>query len=236
MKNEKKERKVVLGVAAHSDDLDFGAFGTMAKLSHEGYDCYYLILTDGSKGSRVKGMTPAKLAAIRQKEQKNSAALLGAKGVFFQGHKDGELVPDLALRKEIVKYVRRLKPDIVITQDPTYMFSDRFVNHTDHRAAGTATIDAVFPAARNPMTFPDLRKRHGLEPHRVSQMYLTNLQNPNYAVDISKYIDLKIKALSMHKSQGIGQHPEFVREMSARLGKKWHYKNAETFFKIDFAI
>ena len=232
---EKKNRKVVLGVAAHSDDLDFGAFGTFAKFAEEGNDCYYLILTDGSKGSRDPRMTADKLAKIRKKEQLASARLINIKNVFFLDHRDGELVPDLKLRKEIVHYIRKLKPDIVITQDPSFMFSDRFVNHTDHRAAGTATIDAVFPAARNTMTFPELRKK-GLEPHRVSQMYLINMQSPNFAVDVTKYIDLKLKALSMHQSQGIGQHPEFIKGMSARLGKKWKYRHAETFFKIDFAI
>ncbi len=232
---ENKNGKVVLGVAAHSDDLDFGALGTFANFVNQGYKCYYLILTDGSKGSRDPKMTPKRLADIRKKEQLSSATLIGIKNVFFLDHKDGELVPDMKLRKEIVRYIRRLKPDIVVTQDPTYMFSDRFVNHTDHRAAGTATIDAVFPAARNSMTFPELKKE-GHEPHRVSQMYLINMKDPNFAVDITKFIDLKIKALSMHKSQGIGSNPEFMRGMSANLGKKWNYKHAETFFKIDFAI
>ncbi|MGI0100628.1 MAG: PIG-L deacetylase family protein [Candidatus Micrarchaeaceae archaeon] len=233
MENENK--KVVLGVAAHPDDLDFGAAGTIAKFSREGYDCYYLILTDGSKGTRDPKMTANKLAAIRKKEQLASAKIVGAKGVFFLSHKDGELVPDMNLRREIVQYIRKLKPEIVITHDPSYMFSDRYVNHTDHRAAGTATIDAVAPAARNPMTFPELRKR-GFEPHSVSQLYLASMGNANFAVDITKFMDLKIKALSMHKSQGIGRHPEFMKEMSARLGKKWKYKHAETFFRIELAI
>jgi len=231
----KKTKKVVLGVAAHSDDLDFGASGTFAKFAHDGYDCYYLILTDSSKGSRDPKMTPSKLAAIRKKEQIASAKLIGVKDVFFLNHVDAELVADLKLRKEIVAYIRKLKPEIVVTQDPTYLFSDRFVNHTDHRAAGTATIDAVFPAARNPMTFPELKKQ-GLEPHRVSQMYLSNMQSPNFAVDISKYIDLKIKGISLHKSQGMSKNPEFMRAFSEALGKKWNFKHAETFFKIDFFI
>jgi len=232
---KKGTKKVVLGVAAHSDDLDFGAFGTFCKFVDDGYDCYYLILTDGSKGSRDPKMTPARLAKIRQDELRQSAKMAGIKDVFFLGHADGELVADLKLRKEIVRYIRRLKPDIVVTQDPTYMYSERFVNHADHRAAGTATIDAVFPAARNPMTFPELKKE-GLDHHRVAQMYLMNMQTPNYAVDITKYIDRKIKGLGIHKSQGIGQNPEWMRQMSANLGKKWKYKHAETFFKIDFAI
>lgn len=232
---KKENEKVVLGVAAHSDDIDFNSFGTFAKLADKGYDCYYLVLTDGSKGTRDPKMTAKRLAETRRKEQLASAKLIGAK-VFFLEHRDGELVADINLRKEIVRYIRMLKPQIVITQDPSIMFSERFVNHTDHRAAGIATIDAVFPAARNPMTFPELKKE-GLEPHRVSQMYLSNMRNPNFAVDITRYIDLKIKALTLHQSQGIGRAaPGFMREMSASLGKRWKYKHAETFFKIDFAI
>ena len=230
-----KEKLVVFGVGAHSDDLDFGAAGTFAKFAKEGADCYYLVCTDGSKGSREPGMTPSKLAQIRINEQKASAKMLGIKEVFFLAHKDAEIVADLKLRKEIVRYIRKLKPDIVVAQDPTFLYSDRFVNHTDHRAVGMATIDAVFPAARNPMTFPELKKE-GLDVHRVKQMYLVNRTNPNYAVDISDFVDLKVKALSQHQSQGIGKHSEFVKEMAKATGKQWKYRYAETFFKIDFAI
>jgi LmbE family N-acetylglucosaminyl deacetylase len=230
-----KEKIVVLGVGAHSDDLDFGAAGTFAKFAKDGADCYYLVCTDGSKGSRDPKMTPKRLAGIRAGEQKASAKMLGVKDVFFLKHKDGEIVADLRLRKEIVRYIRKLKPDIVITQDPTFLYSDRFVNHADHRAVGTATIDAVFPAARNPMTFPELKKE-GLDVHRVKQMYLVNRTNPNYAVDISEFVDLKVKALLQHQSQGIGKHSEFVKDMAKTMGKRWKFKYAETFFKIDFAI
>ena len=95
-----KEKLVVLGVGAHSDDLDFGAAGTFAKFANEGADCYYLVCTDGSKGSREPGMTPSKLAQIRINELKASAKLIGIKNVFFLGHKDAEIVADLELRKE----------------------------------------------------------------------------------------------------------------------------------------
>lgn len=230
-----KQKLVVLGVGAHPDDLEFNAAGTFAKFAKEGADCYYLICTDGSKGSSDPKMTPKRLAGIRDSEQRASAKMLGVKEVFFLHHTDGELVADLALRKEIVRYIRRLKPDIVITQDPTHMFTERFVNHADHRAASVATVDAVFPAARNSMTFPEL-KREGLEAHRVSEMYLANMSNPNFAVDVSDFIDLKVRALGLHKSQGIGSHSEFVKEMAAGNGKRFGYRYAEPFFRIVFAI
>jgi LmbE family N-acetylglucosaminyl deacetylase len=226
---------VVLGVGAHPDDLEFGAGGTFAKFAKEGADCYYLVCTDGSKGSRDRTMTAKRLADIRIKEQKESAKMLGVKEVFFLKHKDGELIADLKLKKEIVRYIRKLKPDIVITSDPTFIYSDRFVNHSDHRAAGISTIDAVFPAARNHMTFPELAKE-GLDAHRVKEMYLVNFANGNYGVDITKTIDIKLKAITLHQSQGIGQNSGFMKEMAANIGKRWKYKYAESFFRIQFMI
>jgi LmbE family N-acetylglucosaminyl deacetylase len=214
---------VVLGVGAHPDDMEFGAAGTFAKFAEDGADCYYLICTDGSKGSTDPKMTSERLADIRMKEQKASAKMLGIRNVFFLKNKDGELVADLKLKKEIVRHIRKLKPDIVITSDPTFLYNEGYVNHSDHRATGYATIDAVFPMSRNIMTFPELKKE-GLEPHRVKQLYLVNLQNPNYGVDITKTIDLKVRAMSLHQSQGIG------------MGKRFGYKYAEPFFKIEFRI
>jgi LmbE family N-acetylglucosaminyl deacetylase len=226
---------VVLGVGAHPDDMEFGAAGTFAKFAENGADCYYLICTDGSKGSTDPKMTSERLADIRMKEQKASAKMLGIRNVFFLKNKDGELVADLKLKKEIVRHIRKLKPDIVITSDPTFLYNEGYVNHSDHRATGYATIDAVFPMSRNIMTFPELKKE-GLEPHRVKQLYLVNLQNPNYGVDITKTIDLKVRAMSLHQSQGIGKHPEFLKEMAAGMGKRFGYKYAEPFFKIEFRI
>ncbi len=229
------KKLVVLGVCAHPDDMEFGAGGTVAKFSRDGAECHFVVCTDGSKGTRVPGMTARRLAAIREKEQLSSAKILGVKSVTFLKHVDGELFYDLKLRKEIVREIRRLKPDIVITHDPYQIYSENFVNHSDHRAVGAATIDATFPASRNPMTFPDLKKE-GLEPHRVSEMYIMNMSNPNFAVDISKTVGTKIKAMAQHKSQGIGQHPEFLKEFAARFGKKFKCKYAEPFYRIKFFI
>ena len=228
-------KQIILGVGAHPDDLEFGAGGAVAKFAKEGADCYYLIVTDGSKGTRDPKMTAKRLAAIRQKEQRSAAKILGVKDVFFLKHTDGELFLDLGLKKEIVRYIRKLKPDIVITSDPSFLYSDRYVNHSDHRATGQATIDAVFPMSRNPMTFPELKKE-GYLPHKVKELYLSNMQNPNFGVDITDTIDLKVKAIGEHKSQGIGQNPSFAKDMAAGIGKRFGYKYAESFFRIVFAI
>ncbi len=229
------EKLVVLGVGAHPDDMEFGAAGTFAKFAKEGADCYYLVCTDGSKGTRDPKMTAKRLKAIRMREQNEAARILGIKRVFYLHHKDAELVVDLKLKKQIVRYIRKLKPNIVITQDPTFLYNEFYVNHPDHRAVGYATIDAVFPMSRNPMTFPELSKE-GLKPHVVKQLYLTNFGNPNYGVDITNTIDIKIRAMKVHQSQGIGRNADFMREMSAGIGKRWGYKYAEPFFKIEFRI
>ena len=223
----------VLGVAAHPDDLDFGASGSFAKWASEGADCYYLICTNGCKGSEDPKMTEQKLIKIRRKEQLDAAKVLGLKGVFFLDHNDTELVADLGLKKEIVIYIRRLKPDIVVTMDPTMVYSKRgFVNHTDHRAAGQATIDAVFPMARDRLTFIELEKE-GLKPHKVGTLYLLNFDNHTEVVDISKTISLKVKALGCHRSQISKSSLGWVRKRSAMIGKEKGYKFAEAFVKLD---
>src|SRR3989304_9104279 len=182
---------IVLGVAAHPDDLEFSASGTFARWAREGAKCYYLICTDGSKGSDDPKMTGAKLILLRKAEQKQAAKILGVKEVFFLDHKDTELVADLTLKKEIVRFIRKLKPDIVVTTNPTFIYSRErgFINHTDHRACGQATIDAVFPRARERLTFPELEKE-GLTPHKVKTLYLTSFDDPTNTLDITDTFDL----------------------------------------------
>lgn len=223
----------VLGVAAHPDDLDFGAAGTFAKWVREGADCYYLICTDGRKGSDDPRMTEAKLIRIRKKEQTAAGKLLGLKGVFFLNHPDTQLVADIKLKKEIVRLIRRLKPDIVVTMDPTLVYSKRgFVNHTDHRAAGQAAMDAVYPMARDRLTFSDL-EREGLKPHKVRFLYLINFEAGNEIVDISDTIDVKLKVLAEHKSQISERSISWVRKMAASVGKPNGCRYAESFVKLE---
>lgn len=227
------KNKIVLGVAAHPDDLDFGASGTVAKWVKQGAVCYYLILTNGCKGSSDPNMTEEKLIKIRRQEQINSGKILGLKDVFFLKHKDTELVADIILKKEIVYYIRKLKPEIVISMDPTFVYSPLgFINHTDHRAAGLATMDAVFPLSRDRLIFPEHEKQ-GLLPHRVKTLYLTSFERPTEIVDISDTIDLKLKALETHKSQ-IGKDVIVrVRDRAKQLGKKQGYQFAEGFIRLD---
>ena len=224
---------IALGVAAHPDDLDFGASGTFAKLAKEGAACYYLICTNGCKGSDDPNMTEEKLIEIRKKEQEEAGKVLGLKGVFFLNHNDTQLVADLELKKEIVRFIRKLKPDLVVTMDPTLVYSKRgFVNHTDHRAAGQAAIDAVYPMARDRLTFKELEKE-GLKPHKVKTLYLTNFDSHNEVVDISETMEIKEKALARHKSQVSVESIKWVREMAHLIGKEKGYEFAEAFIKLE---
>jgi LmbE family N-acetylglucosaminyl deacetylase len=224
---------VILGVGAHPDDLDFSSAGTFAKWASENHDCYYLVCTDGSKGSDNPKMTEHKLRQLRKQEQKEAAKILGVKDVFFLNHIDTQLVADLGLKKEIVRYIRKLKPDIVVTMDPTFVYSIErgFINHTDHRAAGLATLDAVFPLARDRLTFKELEKE-GLSPHKVSTIYMSRFENPTEIVDISSTIDLKIKALLAHETQISEKATRYMRSFAKILGKKNGLEYAEGFVKL----
>jgi LmbE family N-acetylglucosaminyl deacetylase len=225
---------IILGIGAHPDDLDFGSAGSFAKWAKEGHCCYYLVCTDGSKGSDDPNMTEKRLIALRRQEQKDAAKILGVKDVFFLNHKDTELVADLILKKEIVRYIRKLKPNIVLTLDPTFIYSAKrgFINHTDHRAVGQAALDAVFPMARDRLTFKELEKE-GLTPHKVSTLYLTKFEDYNEIVDISETIDLKVKALLAHKTQIDKEVSEMMKGFAHLIGEKYGYKYAEGFVKFN---
>lgn len=223
----------ILGIAAHPDDLDFSASGSFAKWVKSGALCYYLICTDGCKGSDDPKMTEAKLVKLRKQEQKKAAKILRLKDVFFLNHKDTQLVADLKLKKEIVRFIRKLKPDIVVTLDPTFVYSKEVgsINHTDHRACGLAAVDAVFPLARDRLTFKELAEE-GLSSHTVKTLYLTKFDDPTDVIDISDTFDLKIQALKAHKTQISQKLLERITQRAKALGKKHGYKYAEGFVKI----
>ena len=194
--------KVVLGIAAHPDDLDFGAGGTMAKFAQAGAAVYYLILTEGGNGTADRTMTAEKLTQLRQGEQRAAADIIGAKDVFFCDYPDGCLKNTKDARRDIVKVIRQVKPEVVITWDPSVLYSVQrgFINHPDHRASGQAALDAVFPLARDYMSFPELIEE-GYEPHKTPSVLLMNFNTQNYYVDISDVFETKMKAIAAHTSQ-----------------------------------
>ena len=191
----------VLLVLAHPDDPEFFCGATLAKWAREGKEIRYLLLTCGDKGSDDPAMTPEMLCADRQAEQRAAAAVIGAQDVIFLGYHDGELMNTLDVRRAIVREIRRFKPRVVVTCDPTtYFRANAYINHTDHRTAGAATLDAVFPAAGNRMYFPELLKE-GLEPHAPKEIWMSLTHEPNVWVEVNDTIDIKLAALREHKSQ-----------------------------------
>ena len=207
------EFRRALVVAAHPDDADFGAAGTAALLAQAGWEVRYVVATDGSKGSDDPQFTPRTLTATREREQRAAAALLGVRGVDFLGFTDGELTYTRDLLGAITREIRRFKPFAVYTHDPEpVIIDDSFINHNDHRTTGLATVDAVYPTARDRMNFPE-QLEDGLEPHRVRELYLFGANDPTFDVDISTVVETKIAALLAHESQFSGDEEflEFVR-------------------------
>ncbi len=150
-------KKRFLAIAAHPDDLDFTCAGTTAKLVKEGKEVFYLIISDGSKGSHKVKLSPKNLAKIRQAEQKRAAKVLGVKNVFFLGLRDGDIENTKFLRKKIVQIIRKVKPEIILSFDPaSHSFDNPHRFHRDHRQTAEAVFDAIYPAAGSESVFPEL--------------------------------------------------------------------------------
>jgi LmbE family N-acetylglucosaminyl deacetylase len=196
------DEKKVLVVLAHPDDPEFFCGGTVACWAAAGRSIAYCLLTRGDKGADDDAVPAEEIAVMREAEQRAAARVLGVKEVTFLDHPDGYLEPNLELRRDIVRVIRRVRPDIVITCDPTNFFpSNRHINHADHRAAGEATLDAVYPAARSALYFPELLDVEGLQPHKVHDVYVAGAQHPNIKIDITENLDQKLHALREHRSQ-----------------------------------
>jgi LmbE family N-acetylglucosaminyl deacetylase len=199
--------KRALVVAAHPDDADFGAAGTAYLWSQQGWEFNYLVCTDGSKGSEDESLTRQQLIDMRRQEQRDAAALLGVKDVFFLDYVDGELTPSRPFLGDVVRVIRQLRPHAVFTHDPeTVIVNNAFVNHADHRATGLTAIDAVYPAARDRLNFPE-HIAAGLQTHKVAQIYIWGSPQANFEVDITDVIDKKVEALLAHTSQF---EPDFI--------------------------
>jgi len=229
--------KTVLVVGAHPDDNDFGAGATVAKAARQNAEVLYLIATTGQRGSSDETMTPERLSDTRKKEQKNAASVLGVREVHFLDYVDGELIPDIRLKEQVVKYIRRYRPDIVFTMDPSFFYFKNlgFVNHSDHRAIGEATLDACYPLARDLLSFPE-HVKIGLNPHKVKELLLHSFvpENANFYVDVTDTFDIKIKALSLHKSQvsDIQKIEERMRDRAEAAGRLGGCRYAEAFVRL----
>lgn len=208
-------------IVAHPDDAEFGSAGTVARWAAEGRHITYVLLTSGDKGSADPAVTPEMLVATREAEQRAACEVLGVKDVVFLRRSDATLVPDLDLRRELTRVIRQLRPDVVICQDPTVQFvGTGYLNHPDHRAAGQATLDAIYPSARDRMTFPELLAE-GLEPHKVREVYVGGTDAANIWIDTTDYFDVKVAALKAHASQvGDWDVAPMIREWSARTAQE----------------
>ncbi len=204
--------KRALVIAAHPDDADFGAAGTAYLWSKQGWQFYYLVCTNGAKGSEDVSITPSRLIEMRRAEQRAAATILGVQECFFLDNEDGELVPHRAFLGDVVRYIRQLQPDAVFTHDPeSVIVRDAFVNHSDHRATGLTAVDAVYPAARDRLNFPE-QIAAGLSTHKVSEIYIWGSDRANFEVDITGAIDAKLAALRAHASQFGGDFFERAKE------------------------
>ena len=211
---ERPDRLMV--IVAHPDDADFGPSATVAKWVDAGTVAELVCCTSGDAGSDDPDTDPIELAVLREAEQRAAAEVVGYSGVHFLHQPDGALENDLVLREELVRLIREMRPDAVMTPDPTQIFvGDAMVQHTDHRAAGLAAVDAVYPAARNAMAFPHLAKS-GLAPHTVRRIYLFWTERPNAWVDVSDYVDRKLLALHAHESQ-LRDPADFDRRIRERM-------------------
>lgn len=197
-----EEPQHILVVLAHPDDPEFFCGGTVARWTNAGHRVSYCLLTCGEKGTEDRELQSDELCSLRQREQIAAASRLGVHEVRFLDHPDGYLMPDLELRRDITRVLRQEQPDIVITCDPTNLYvRDTYLNHPDHRAAGQATLDAVFPAARDHLNFIELWRDENLEPHIVREVWVSGPKEPNVNLDVTQFWERKLEALLEHKSQ-----------------------------------
>lgn len=219
-----------MAIVAHPDDIEFSCAGTLARWAKAGTRICYVLCTSGDVGIDEPGMTRANASAIREAEQLVAAKIAGAGEVVFLREPDGMLVPTLELRKKLVREIRRFRPEVVVCGDPTIVWAGAdYINHPDHRAAATAALDAIFPAAGQPNLFEELAQE-GLSAHKPRKVYVTTWDGADIYVNIEETIDIKIQALRAHKSQMRDWDPEkLIREWASDAGKGKEMSYAEGF-------
>ena len=224
----------VLVVFSHPDDAEFLAAPAIAALVGGGATVDYLVTTDGGKGTDDPRVTPEQLIATRTAEQRAAADVLGVREIVHLGYPDGYLTPSLELRRDIVRHIRRLRPDLVIAQNPQRRRDGAgFIAHPDHLATGEATMAAVYPAARDRLNFPELLDE-GLEPWKVRQLLVSGSEEPNLWIDVAATLDRGVEALRCHTSQLDDplEVEERMRERAAQAGEAVGLPHAQAFLSI----
>jgi LmbE family N-acetylglucosaminyl deacetylase len=220
-----------LVVTAHPDDAEFAVAGSVAHWTRTGKDVVYVICTNGDKGTSDRNLSPKELSMIRRKEQQDAADILGVREVVWLGFPDQGLEDTDELRKMVVRQIRKYKPSVVVTSDPYR----RYLWHRDHRIIGQVVVDAVFPYARDHLSYPDLLEE-GLEPHKVEELLFWAAEDLNHRLDITETFDVKMAALRCHKSQ-VGHRSkeeleEAMRKRYKDLAKDEPFQLAEAFHRL----
>jgi len=191
----------ILVVMAHPDDVDFGAAGTVIGWTERGIEVVYAMVTDGDAGGFDDTITREEMAALRREEQRAAAKCAGVEDVRFLGYSDGRVEATLGLRRDIARVIRQVRPDRVVMPSPERNYERIYPSHPDHRAVGSAALDAVYPDARNPYAFPELLADEGLEAWTAREVWIVGGPTPNHYVDVTANFDRKLAALKSHASQ-----------------------------------
>lgn len=221
----------ILVIVAHPDDIESWCGGVVARLTVLGKAVGSVLCTSGDKGTSDPSQTPQQVAARRENEQLEAAHILGVESVTFLRWPDSEVEPTLALRRELVRQVRTYRPDLVITHDP----APPYRQHPDHRAVGRATLDALFPCARDPLTFAEQITEEGLQAHLVPEAWLFASEQPDIWIDIAAALPQKIQARFAHVSQH-SDPAELERNWqhrAAAVGEPLGLRAAEAFKRVD---
>lgn len=237
MTEQENSHKRGMVVVAHPDDAEWGCSGTVAKWCMDGMEVVYVICTDGSKGTDDPNISPQKLTEMRKEEQRNACQVLGVKEVVFLEYEDSMLEPTLELRKDIVRQIRKHRPDVLIAPQPVrYLEGSGYIGHPDHIAAGEATLAAVYPAARDRYTFPELIEEERLEPHKVKELLIpSRRQAADKWIDVTESLDTAIEALKQHKSQVDPKDADkSMRRWRGETGESNGVKYAEAFKSFRF--
>jgi N,N'-diacetylchitobiose non-reducing end deacetylase len=220
-KIKSNNKKAVLAIGAHPDDIEFSCTGSLLKLQNQGYDIYMAVVTDGRNGFKAKHKPVEERVKIRKKEQLKVAELMGCKKIFFLNYKDGFLEYTEKLRKKLVAIIKSVKPQIIFSFDPSNQTYENInLLHRDHRIVAVSVFDAVF-AAKN-------RYMYKGKPHQVNFLYLFGSHKPDYFEDISELIDKKLEILSSHKSQfsDFTKTSEWVRNYLSKFSPDYQYSEA----------
>ena len=229
MKNKTAD---ILAFAPHPLDIEMGMGGTLVQFIRAGKTVVYVIVTNGDKATSDPDMMPEEFAIIRKQELLDAAKILGISEVIFLHYPDLGLSYTPGFRKDIIKLILEYRPETVATCDPY----ERYLSNPDHRVTGQVVMDAVWPCALAPNTYRDLL-RQGYELHKVKEVLLWATEEPNYHRDITDTFDIKMAALSCHKSQ-VGDPPdasfiELVTGASTRAAEGKEYKLGEALRRLE---